>query len=158
MTHSGPRTSAVLVRHVRPSLRARWANFAAPIVQAATALIADTAIERGLKVSEERQRWFRDAMRLVAFLATASCRAANGNNDRLSTPWREMISLAGVARSHLRSMVVSRLWVRRPTRAPRLFDVGQGSGFGLGQVQRFVQESGGAVEIKSEVGSEQRCE
>jgi signal transduction histidine kinase len=30
--------------------------------------------------------------------------------------------------------------------------VGQGSGLGLGQVQRFVQESGGAVEIKSEVG------
>jgi signal transduction histidine kinase len=28
--------------------------------------------------------------------------------------------------------------------------VGQGSG--LGQVQRFVQESGGAIEIKSEVG------
>jgi signal transduction histidine kinase len=30
--------------------------------------------------------------------------------------------------------------------------IGQGSGLGLGQVQRFVQESGGAVEIKSEVG------
>jgi hypothetical protein len=32
----------------------------------------------------------------VAFLATASRRAASGNNDRLSTPWREVISLAGV--------------------------------------------------------------
>ena len=30
--------------------------------------------------------------------------------------------------------------------------VGQGSGLGLGQVQQFVQESGGAIEIKSEVG------
>jgi signal transduction histidine kinase len=30
--------------------------------------------------------------------------------------------------------------------------VGQGSGLGLGQVQRFVQESGSAIEIKSEVG------
>jgi signal transduction histidine kinase len=30
--------------------------------------------------------------------------------------------------------------------------VGQGSGLGLGQVQQFAQESGGAIEIKSEVG------
>ena len=30
--------------------------------------------------------------------------------------------------------------------------VGQGSGLGLGQVQQFVQESGGAIEIKFEVG------
>jgi signal transduction histidine kinase len=30
--------------------------------------------------------------------------------------------------------------------------MGQGSGLGLGQVQRFVQENGGAIEIKSEVG------
>jgi signal transduction histidine kinase len=30
--------------------------------------------------------------------------------------------------------------------------VGQGSGLGLGQVQQFIQESGGAIEIKSEVG------
>jgi signal transduction histidine kinase len=30
--------------------------------------------------------------------------------------------------------------------------VGQGSGLGLGQVQQFVQESGGTIEIKSEVG------
>jgi len=30
--------------------------------------------------------------------------------------------------------------------------VGQGSGLGLGQVQQFVQQSGGAVEIKSAVG------
>jgi signal transduction histidine kinase len=29
---------------------------------------------------------------------------------------------------------------------------GQGSGLGLGQVQQFVRESGGAIEIKSEVG------
>jgi hypothetical protein len=33
--------------------RARRANFAAPVVQAATALIADTATERGLEVSAE---------------------------------------------------------------------------------------------------------
>ena len=30
--------------------------------------------------------------------------------------------------------------------------VGEGSGLGLGQVQQFVQESGGAIEIKSEAG------
>jgi signal transduction histidine kinase len=30
--------------------------------------------------------------------------------------------------------------------------IGQGSVLGLGQVKRFVQESGGAIEIKSEVG------
>jgi signal transduction histidine kinase len=30
--------------------------------------------------------------------------------------------------------------------------VGQGSGLGPGQVQQFVQESGGAIGIKSEVG------
>jgi hypothetical protein len=35
----------------------------------------------------------------VAFLSTASHRAARGNNDRLSTPWRKVISLAGIARS-----------------------------------------------------------
>jgi signal transduction histidine kinase len=51
-------------------------------------------------------------MRLVAFLATASRRAASGNNDRLSTPWREMISLAGRCKVNLQSMA-------RPTRAPR---------------------------------------
>src|SRR5262245_66427371 len=91
----------------------------------------------------------------VAQAATASRRAASGNNDRLSTPWREVISLAGVARSISRGMVVPRLWVPRPTRAPRSFDsnfttkpVGQGSDLGLGQVQRFVQERGDAVEIK----------
>jgi hypothetical protein len=38
-------------------------------------------------------------MRLVAFLATSSRGAASGNNDPLSTLSREMISLAGVARS-----------------------------------------------------------
>ncbi|WFU30849.1 hypothetical protein QA635_30305 [Bradyrhizobium brasilense] len=32
-------------------------------------------------------------------LATAVQRAASGNNDRLSTPWREMISLADAATS-----------------------------------------------------------
>jgi hypothetical protein len=37
-------------------------------------------------------------MQLVAFLATASRGAASGNNDRLSTLWREVISLADVAR------------------------------------------------------------
>jgi len=30
--------------------------------------------------------------------------------------------------------------------------VGQGSGLGFGQVQQFVQERGGAIEIKFEVG------
>ena len=33
------------------------------------------------------------------FLATASRRAASGNNDRLSTLWREVISLAEAART-----------------------------------------------------------
>jgi hypothetical protein len=42
-------------------------------------------------------------MRLVAFLATASC----NNNDRLSTLWRKVISLAGVARSLSKSKVQS---------------------------------------------------
>jgi hypothetical protein len=67
-------------------------------MQAATALIADTATERGLDFS---------AVRLVAFLATASRRGASGNNDRLSTLWREVISLASVARSFSKSMVQS---------------------------------------------------
>jgi hypothetical protein len=35
----------------------------------------------------------------VPFLATASRRAASGNNNRLSTLWQEVISLARVARS-----------------------------------------------------------
>src|SRR6478672_11328610 len=98
-------------------------------------------------------------MRLVAFLATASRRAANGNNDRLSTPWREVISLAGVARS------ISRAWLYRDfgcrdrhahhgrsTPISRRSPLGKVRISGLGQVQRFVQERGGAVEIKSEVG------
>jgi hypothetical protein len=38
-------------------------------------------------------------MWLVPLLVTPSRRAASGNNNRLSTPWREVISLAGVARS-----------------------------------------------------------
>jgi hypothetical protein len=42
---------------------------------------------------------FRNAMLLATFLATASRRAASGNNDRLSTLWREVISFAGIARS-----------------------------------------------------------
>jgi hypothetical protein len=46
-------------------------------------------------------------MRPAAFFATASRRAASGNNDRLSTLWREVISLAGVARSFSKSMVQS---------------------------------------------------
>jgi hypothetical protein len=46
-------------------------------------------------------------MWLVAFLATASRRAAGGDNNRLSTPWREVISLAGVARSLSKSRVKS---------------------------------------------------
>lgn len=37
--------------------------------------------------------------RLVAFLDTASCGAASDDNDLLSTPWREVISLADVASS-----------------------------------------------------------
>jgi hypothetical protein len=61
-------------------------------------LIADTATERGLDFS---------AVRLVAFLATASRRGASGNNDRLSILWREVISLASVARSFSKSMVQS---------------------------------------------------
>src|SRR5438552_17231740 len=38
-------------------------------------------------------------MQLAASFATALSRAASGNNNRLSTLWREVISLAGVARS-----------------------------------------------------------
>ena len=52
----------------------------------------------------------------VAFLSTASRRAARGNNDRLSTPWREVISLAGVARSFSQSIVVLKLSVPPPRR------------------------------------------
>src|SRR5690242_18512249 len=43
----------------------------------------------------------------VAQAATASRCAASGNNDRLSTLWREVISLASVARSFSKSMVQS---------------------------------------------------
>jgi hypothetical protein len=44
-------------------------------------------------------------MRLVAFLPTASRRAASGNNDRLSILWQEVISLVGVARSFSKKLV-----------------------------------------------------
>jgi hypothetical protein len=44
------------------------------------------------------------AMRLVPFLADVSPRGS-GNNDRLSTLWREVISLAGVATSFSKRMV-----------------------------------------------------
>jgi peroxiredoxin len=44
----GRRFFVVLVRHVRASLGAHRANFAAPVVQAATAVIDETATERGL--------------------------------------------------------------------------------------------------------------
>lgn len=74
-------------------------NLAAPVVQTATAMIADTATERGLDFSAGQGRRFGGAIWLVAFLATASRRAASGNNNRLSSPWREVISLADVARS-----------------------------------------------------------
>jgi hypothetical protein len=74
-------------RHARLSVQ-EW--IAARYAQAARGLIADTATERVQKSLQ---------MRLVAFLATASRGAASGNNDRLSTLWREVISLAGVARS-----------------------------------------------------------
>jgi hypothetical protein len=57
-------------------------------------------------------------MRLVAFLGTASCRTATGNNDRLSTLWREVISLANVARSLSKSKVQINLWIRRRDSAP----------------------------------------
>jgi signal transduction histidine kinase len=36
--------------------------------------------------------------------------------------------------------------------------VGQGSGLGPGQVQQFVQQSGGAIGIKSEVGVGRRAD
>ena len=51
--HSVRALLAVFVRHVRTSLGAHCANFAAPVVQAATAFIADSATERGLEVSAE---------------------------------------------------------------------------------------------------------
>jgi two-component system cell cycle sensor histidine kinase/response regulator CckA len=41
---------------------------------------------------------------------------------------------------------------KRSTPISRRSSVGQGSGLGPGQVQQFVQESGGAIGIKSEVG------
>jgi hypothetical protein len=44
---------AVLVHHMKALLGARCATFAAPVMQAATALIADTATERGLDFSAE---------------------------------------------------------------------------------------------------------
>jgi hypothetical protein len=57
-------------------------------------------------------------MRLVAFFAMASRRAASGNNDRLSTPWREVISLAGVTRSFSKHRRAE-LAVPRSTRGTR---------------------------------------
>ena len=50
---------------------------------------------------------FRPATRLVAFLATALRRGASGNDDRLSTLWREVISLASIARSFSKRTVQS---------------------------------------------------
>jgi len=49
MTHSARAPPAVLVHRVRASLGAHGPNLAAPVVQAATALIADSAIDRGLE-------------------------------------------------------------------------------------------------------------
>jgi hypothetical protein len=43
----------------------------------------------------------------VTQAATASRRAASGNTDRLSTLWREVISVAGVARSSSKNIVGS---------------------------------------------------
>jgi len=42
-----------LVHHMRAFLGAHGATFAAPVMQAATALIADTTTERGLDFSAE---------------------------------------------------------------------------------------------------------
>jgi hypothetical protein len=92
-------------------------------------------------------------MWLVAFLATALRRAASGNNNRLSTLWREVISLAGVARS-LSKASSYRNFQRRNRHGKD--DARLRSQEARYAKQRrnpaIVQESGGAIEIKSEVG------
>jgi hypothetical protein len=52
-----------------------------------------------INLASDEDRRGASAPGLVAFLATASCGAASDNNDRLSTLWREVISLASVERS-----------------------------------------------------------
>src|SRR5258707_2903503 len=60
-----------------------------------------------MNLASDEDRRGASAPGLLAFLATASRRAASDNNDRLSTLWREVISLAGVPRSLSKSMVRS---------------------------------------------------
>jgi hypothetical protein len=60
-----------------------------------------------INLASDEDRRGASAPGLVAFLATASCGAASDKNDRLSTLWREVISLASVARSFSKSMVQS---------------------------------------------------
>ena len=58
-------------------------------------------------------------MRLVALLATVSHRAESGNNDRLSTPWREVISLYRCCKVIVQNAVVPKLAVPRSIRGAR---------------------------------------
>ena len=74
-------------------------RLAAPVVQTATAMIDDTAAERGLDFSAEliTSASRRDVARGIPRYDITP--RASGNNNRLSSLWRAAISPAGVARS-----------------------------------------------------------
>src|ERR1700752_2496553 len=82
---------------MRAFLGAQCATFAAPVVQA-PALIADTATDAAYLLCRITTSFLR-CHTAFGIVAPASRRATSGNNDRLSTQWREEISLASVARS-----------------------------------------------------------
>ena len=68
-------------------------------MQTATAMSVDTGTERGLDFSAELRTSVSrcDVARGIARYDMTP--RASGNKNRLSTLWREVISLAGVARS-----------------------------------------------------------
>ena len=74
-------------------------KLAAPVVQTATAMIDDTATERGLDFSAELITSVSRCDVARGIPRYDMTPRASGNNNRLSTLWREVISLAGVARS-----------------------------------------------------------
>ena len=78
-------------------------------MQTATAMIADTATERGLDFSAELITSVSGAMWLVAFLATASRRAQAAITIVYRLYGEGRFSLAGVGRSLSKASLVPKL-------------------------------------------------